>query len=286
MSDMRSATIGFFAATIAFAGVLLPASSASADASPWEGDARSAVRLVSGGAQKVQGDRTMLRAGVEIRLAPGWKTYWRYPGDSGIPPHFDFSKSENVKSVDVAWPAPQRFADADGVIIGYRDKVLFPLSIEPKLADKPVTLRLALDYAICEKVCIPVHANAELKLNAGGSAEKEIAAAEKTIPRVVPLGADAAFAVKAFRRDNDTRPARVLVDIAVPAGRQVIAFAEGPSADWALPVPEKIDGAPAGQQRFAFALDGLPPGASAKGAVIKLTAIAGPDAIETTFRLD
>jgi hypothetical protein len=63
-------------------------------------------------------------------------------------------------------------------------------------------------------------------------------------------------------------------------------FAEGPSADWALPVPDKVDGAPAGLQRFAFALDGLPPGASANGATFKVTAVAGAQAIETTFRLD
>jgi hypothetical protein len=103
---------------------------------------------------------------------------------------------------------------------------------------------------------------------------------------MVPFGADAAFSVKAFRRDDAAKPARVLVDIAAPAGSPLAVFAEGPTADWALPVPDKVDGAPAGMQRFAFALDGLPPGATDRGATIKLTAVAGKDAIETTFRLD
>ena len=61
-----------------------------------------------------------LRAGIELRLAPGWKTYWRYPGDSGIPPRFDFAKSRNVKSVTVRWPAPQRLTDESGTSIGYK----------------------------------------------------------------------------------------------------------------------------------------------------------------------
>jgi hypothetical protein len=78
----------------------------------------------------------------------------------------------------------------------------------------------------------------------------------------------------------------VLVDIAAPNGDPVTVFAEGPSPDWALPVPDKVDGAPAGLQRFAFALDGLPPGANADGATLKVTAVAGSEAIETTFRLD
>jgi DsbC/DsbD-like thiol-disulfide interchange protein len=283
---MRSATICLpVAATIAFVGVVLPASAALAGTTDWQGDARAAIRMVSGGT-KVEDARPILRAGVEVRLAPGWKTYWRYPGDSGIPPHFDFAKSDNVKSVQVAWPAPERFADADGVIIGYRTNVLFPVAVVPEDAAKPVTLRLSLDYAICEKVCIPVHAKAEMKIKSGGAAESALTAAEKTVPRMVPFGADAAFSVKAFRRDDAAKPARVLVDIAAPAGSPLAVFAEGPTADWALPVPDKVDGAPAGMQRFAFALDGLPPGATDRGATIKLTAVAGKDAIETTFRLD
>ncbi len=84
---------------------------AAADASSWDGDARSAMRLVAGSPLGADGS---LRAGVEIRLATGWKTYWRYPGDSGVPPVFDFSKSENIKSVSIVWPAPHRFTDDSG----------------------------------------------------------------------------------------------------------------------------------------------------------------------------
>jgi DsbC/DsbD-like thiol-disulfide interchange protein len=164
--------------------------------------------------------------------------------------------------------------------------VLFPLKIEPKDPAKPVILRLTLDYAICEKVCIPVQAKGELTVKGGATAGSEIAKAEKTVPRAQALGADAPLSVKAVHRDNGAKPARVLVDIAAPNGNPVTVFAEGPSTDWALPVPDKVDGAPAGLQRFAFALDGLPPGVTAAGATLKLTAVAGTDAIETTFRLD
>jgi DsbC/DsbD-like thiol-disulfide interchange protein len=286
---MRIATIRLpVAATISLAAItigLAPMPQARADMSAWHGDTRAAMRVVAGGT-KVADGASALRAGVEIRLAPGWKTYWRYPGDSGVPPHFDFDKSENLKSVKVAWPAPQRFTDADGSFIGYRDNVLFPLSVEPKDAGKPVVLRLTLDYAICEKVCIPVQARGELTIRGGANADSAIVKAEQTVPRAQPLGADAKLSVKAVHRDNGAKPARVLVDIAAPDGRPVTVFAEGPTVDWALPVPDKVEGAPAGLQRFAFALDGLPPGANASGATLKVTAVAGPEAIETTFRLD
>ena len=82
----------------------------AADVSPWDNDIRSAARLIAASARGESGDR-VLRAGVEIKLQPGWKTYWRYPGDSGVPPVFDFSASENVKTVTVLYPTPMRFPD-------------------------------------------------------------------------------------------------------------------------------------------------------------------------------
>ena len=71
-----------------------------------------------------------------------------------------------------------------------------------------------------------------------------------------------------------------------PAGSTPVLFAEGPTAHWALPLPEPVAGAPAGQQRFAFVVDGLPPGESGKGASLRLTAVAGDKAIEAGYRLD
>src|SRR5690349_23436369 len=84
-----------------------------------------------------------LRAGIEIRLDPGWLTYWRDPGDSGAPPTFDFSGSENVKSVNVLWPAPERIPDgAGGNSIGYRSHVILPLHVVPMDDAKQTALRL------------------------------------------------------------------------------------------------------------------------------------------------
>src|ERR1700733_14057212 len=128
------------------------------DASPWQRDAHSAVRLLAGSRSGA-----VLLGGVAIQLQPGWKTYWRTPGDSGVPPRFDFSKSENIEAVTVMWPAPMKFDDgAGGTALGYTQQVVLPLRIVAKNADKPLTLRAAINYAVCEKLCIPVDANAEL----------------------------------------------------------------------------------------------------------------------------
>src|SRR5215218_6741686 len=118
----------------------------AADASAWDKGLRSAARLIAAGTETIAGQPT-LRAGIEIRLDPGWKTYWRYPGDSGVPPVFDFSGSENVKNVAVLWPAPHRFSDGSGNSIGYERSAILPLHITPQNSTRPVTLRLKLDYA-------------------------------------------------------------------------------------------------------------------------------------------
>ncbi len=258
---------------------------AAAEASAWDGDSRSAVRLVAGAAQG-DGAHRVLRAAIEIRLAPGWKTYWRYPGDSGVPPSFDFSGSDNVKSTQVAWPAPHRISDGEGNTIGYKERLALPLRIEPKDPGRTTVLRLKLNYAACEKLCVPVEASAELPLTDSSSANESIVvAAEKSVPRPVALGAKQPFSIMSVQRIAGS-PQRLRVDVATPAGSAVELFAEGPSPDWALPLPDPIGGAPPGHQRFEFALDGLPPGAKPDGATLTLTAVSGEEAIETAFRLD
>src|SRR5262245_25804867 len=112
-------------ALITLAAIGCASTARAADASTWDGDARSAIRVVAGSPVA----RDAMRAGVELRLGTGWKTYWRYPGDSGVPPRFDFSKSTNVKSVTVQWPAPHRFSDESGASIGYKGGVLLPLDV-------------------------------------------------------------------------------------------------------------------------------------------------------------
>lgn len=253
----------------------------AADASPWDGSERAAVRLIAG-AQRTEAGATVQRAGIEIRLAPGWKTYWRYPGDSGIPPRFDFSESRNVKSVIVRWSAPQRLTDEAGTSIGYKHDVVFPLDVIAQDKSKPVVLALKADYAVCEKICVPADGKAELTLTGNPSEhDGKLRRSEALVPKAAALGGDGAVRILAAKREG----ARILVDVAAPAGA-IELFAEGPTPDWALPVPAPVAGAPAGQQRFAFVLDGLPPNTKADGATLTLTAVAGEQAIEVSYRLD
>jgi len=185
--------------------------------------------------------------------------------------------------VTVRWPAPQRLADESGTSIGYKHDVVFPLDVVPQDAAKPVVLRLKIDYAVCEKICVPADGKAELTLDgAPGALAARVDTGDAIVPKRAALGAADALAIRAARRDGN----KVQVDVAAPAGSEVELFAEGPTPDWALPVPARVADAAGGLQRFTFDLDGLPPNTKPDGAMLTLTAVAGGQAIEVSFRLD
>ena len=253
----------------------------AAGESPWSEDVRSAVRLVSGANNN--GDAN-LRAGIEIKMQPGWKTYWRYPGDSGVPPHFDFSGSENLKTATVLYPAPHLFTDETGQSLGYKDRIIFPLVISPQQPGKPVRLRLKADYAVCEKLCVPAEGRAELTLTPGDSSrDSALAAAEARVPKQVTA---AQLGLTVRRTNNGTKPL-VAVDLGAPAGNPIDLFVEGPTPQWALPIPKRSQTAPAGRAQFSFELDGLPPGVDPKGQVdLTFTVVTGERAVEVKTHLD
>ena len=271
-------------AAIAVAGGTLAAW--AQDASAWDGELHAAARLIGG----VKSDTTLLRAGLEIRLDPGWKTYWRYPGDSGVPPTLDFVGSENVRSVTMLWPAPKRFDDgAGGQSLGYSGDVVLPLHVVPADASKPAALRVKLGYAVCGNLCIPAQADLDLSLSGkAGAEEPTLAAAEARVPRRVALGASDkknSLAVRSVHRETDSAKASVVVEVVAPENAPVDLFVEGPTPDWALPLPEPAGGAP-GVRRFTFVLGGLPPGARPEGAMLTLTVVSPNDAIEVAAHLD
>ena len=268
-------------ALIALAAIPGASTARAADASIWDGDARSAARLVAGSPVS----RGAMRAGLELRLGTGWKTYWRYPGDSGVPPRFDFAKSTNVKSVTVRWPAPHRFTDDGGASIGYKGGVLLPLEIVPANPAQPVTLRVAVEYAICEKLCIPAAGSAALGLGAASSFDAALAAAQARVPKPAALGDSAPLAIRSVKREPGSPNPHVVVEVAAPEGAPLDLFVEGPTEEWALPLPEPVAGSAPGR-RYSFELDGLPPGATAAGATLRFTLVSGDKAIEVTTVLE
>jgi DsbC/DsbD-like thiol-disulfide interchange protein len=250
------------------------------DASPWQRGAHSAVRLLAGSRSGA-----VLLGGIAVQLDPGWKTYWRTSGDSGVPPRFDFSKSDNIEAVTVLWPAPTKFDDgAGGTSLGYHDQVVLPLRIVVKNADKPATLRADISYAVCEKICIPIEANAELAFASVASTEDSVLfAALDTVPKPASVGDPNPLTIRDVKREGKST---VLVDVVAPDAKAVNLFVEGPTPDWGLPVPKLLEHGPPGVKRFAFELDGVPPGIDPEGAALKLTLVSGERSYEFNINLD
>src|ERR1700742_2380947 len=209
-------TVGLLASAPAF-----PAQ--AQDASPWLRDSHSAVRLLAGSRSG-----SVLLGGIAFQLQPGWKTYWRTPGDSGVPPRFDFSKSENIDAVTILWPAPTKFDDgAGGHSLGYHNQIVLPLRIVAKNADKPVTLRADITYAVCEKICIPVQANADLAFASVASTEDSaLFAALDTVPKPASIGDPNPLTIRDVKREGKST---VLVDVVAADGKPVNLFVEGPT---------------------------------------------------------
>ncbi|MEM6304629.1 MAG: protein-disulfide reductase DsbD domain-containing protein [Pseudomonadota bacterium] len=116
------------------------------------GHTQPAVAQVMPGWVQPNGNRVV---GLHIKLAPGWKTYWRAPGDAGIPPRFDWSRSRNLRGVAISWPTPGVYPQNGMRTIGYKDEVVIPVTIAPRNPGKPVRLRVGLDIGVCEDICVP-----------------------------------------------------------------------------------------------------------------------------------
>jgi len=254
------------ALAIALALVLGSAPVRAADpfSTDWAAGAKSQARLIAASAGL---------AGFEIALAPGAITYWRDPGDSGLPPTLDFSASENVASVEPKFPAPKRIKEADGgEAFGYDGGVIFPLLITPRDPAKPTTLKLSADFAVCAKVCLPAKARLSLTLPAAGKSPyaSAIGAALAAVPRPVPpkdFGALEAAGADSWRlcAPREEGPLRDL-------------FIEPPEGWWIKVAP--APGA-SGEDCFQLTLGDRPKDAAPPVAV-RLTLTGGAGAVETT----
>jgi len=245
--------------------------------SPWVQGLHSRVRLLAGG---VAGHRHL--AGVEIVLDKGFKTYWRNPGDAGLPPRFDWTGSGNAGAIDVRWPAPSRTEDAGGVAYTYSDRVVLPFFVTPEDPGKPVSLTLALDYGVCKDICIPVHAEVSLTLSGAEQDRGLLKAALARVPQAQPLGAAGEIAILSAEPIAGAKP-QIAVTVRRPAGTTAVLFPEAPD-DWYLSVPATGEATAADQTRFLVTVEEQPKGAS--GPVdLRFTLVAGERAVETEVGL-
>ncbi|MGH1417834.1 MAG: protein-disulfide reductase DsbD domain-containing protein [Hyphomicrobiaceae bacterium] len=155
----------------------------------WQSAYMSRSRLLAGTVKHPSGENAHY-AGVQLELAPKWKTYWRSPGEAGgVPPTFDWTGSKNVKQVSVEYPAPVRMDSGYGANIGYHGHVTFPVRFEVVDPEKASELNVDFQYGTCEDICVPSSVKLSLQIPPGNLAPAPtvLSNAVKHVPNLAPL---------------------------------------------------------------------------------------------------
>jgi len=179
-------------------------------------------------------------AGLDLVLAPHWKTYWRAPGETGIPPQFDWSGSENLGSVRLHWPSPQVITLNGMQSIGYHDRLVLPVEVVPLDATKPVVLRLRMDLGVCNDICMP--ADLTLTQPLGGAPDPAIEAAL----RQGPISADQA-GLRSIACDvapiRDGMRLQARLGLPVQGSPETVVFETADAGVWVAEATSSRDGA-------------------------------------------
>lgn len=210
---MKRWTVAVLALFTLAAAAFCGAGRAWAGATDWANQEFARARLVS--AVAAVGDLAEIRLGLQIKLSPHWKTYWRSPGDAGLPAKIDWAGSENLAEAKVLWPTPQRHTLLGFETLGYEDEVLLPILARPETPGRPVKLRAGVDYLVCEKICIPVRAEFKLDLPAGAAVPSPfVDLVDRWRAKVPGDGAAAGLKIERAVLDVGQGGARLAVEIA------------------------------------------------------------------------
>lgn len=169
---------------------------------------------------------------IRMTLADGWKTYWRAPGEAGIPPSFDWRGSRNVGELSITWPAPHVFEQSGLRSIGYKDQLVLPIEITPAKAGRPVHLKGEMDFGVCKDICVPASMGIDHTLNADAPRNPAIAAALAQRP----YSASEAGVRSATCRLTPTRDGmQIEAEITLPpaGGSELAVFEPGDPNLWA-----------------------------------------------------
>ena len=263
---MTMVRAGLILLSAAVAGLAGTGDGAQAAASPWVEHEQTQVRLLAG-SDAVGGAETV-RLGLQFRLQPGWKVYWRSPGEAGYPPSVDWAGSDNLANADMRWPVPHRFSLFGLETFGYADEVVFPIDARPARSGEAMAVRATVDYLICEEICIPQQAVLSLDLPPGSGAPSRHAFLIDSYQSLVP---------------GDGAAVGLAVDRAVLTGPiEAPALRVTARSDVAFDTPDLLVEGPPG---FVFGKPEISLGDSGKVAVLQVAAKTAGDGVLEGKRL-
>lgn len=248
--------------------VLAASGGACASSSDWFEVEGARMRLVTSGKPDAEG---RLRGILDIELKPGWKTYWRDPGDAGVPPTIDVSANPNVASAEFDFPAPQRHDEGDFKWAGYDYPLGLPVTFTLKDPAGPATIDAAVFLGVCETICVPVQAKLALDPAADPDNPDDAAAVSAAFAAIPPT-ATPEFGVKLAEKAGD---AKVVLEAAVPGNPATAELFVAGEDGYVLtmPVREERDG------RTFFSLEVTRPDEAPKGTGLHYTLVTDKGAV-------
>lgn len=176
---------------------------------------------------------------LHVVLAPGWKTYWRNPGEAGIAPVFDWAGSQNIADHAFHWPRPQVFDLSGFRTLGFHDELVLPIEIRPADSNTAVVVAARVDMGVCENICVPVTITVNARLDGNGADSPLIREALRKAPT---NGAKIGIARPRCQVDLNRDGLRLTAEIDLKGSAQgdfaVIELAD--SSVWVSPVKTTI----------------------------------------------
>lgn len=248
------------------------------------------TRLVTGA--DPTGDQLRRIVAVHMRLDPGWKTYWRNPGNSGgIPPSFDLSGSTNLASFTVRYPVPKRYEDQTGTTFGFKGDVMFPIEVIPRDPGQPIELKLNAFFGVCEEICIPVEL--ALRETLLPAAFRSLTPALASTLANVPLDMTG---LSDHERNEQPRAVKVIAKLDGDQPHLVVHAQDGvantisdvlpvPHGDVFMGIPKRIGGVGGGAIAYRLPLMSTGDAKRLRGGAVDLVVIGKNGATKQTFEM-
>ena len=269
---------------IALLVTFLSAGASLAETTPWTSGLGYKARLIMG-AMMEDGH---YQGGFEVELEDGWKTYWRQPGENGIPPLFDVKNSSNLKDFKVLWPTPQLFKDGTGKGVGYKERVLLPFTVKPEDVDQTIDFNLSIFFGVCAEICVPADVKFSSLLSPSKPQSANLALIQEAIS-LVPV-TDQTLGLQAKTAELSVEDTKEYVELGLEFGKSVenlVVLIEGPK-DWYFE-PMKILMSDAGdveEYKVRVPLYRIVKDTLKGDEALRLTLIADGEALDQTIALN
>ncbi len=256
-------------------------------ASNWAKAYKSRIRIISGNIDFSTKNGSY--AGLQLQVSKGWKTYWRSPGDSGVPPSFDWKGSKNLKNISVQWPAPKKYKDQYSTSIGYKREVILPLKITAKDPSKPVELKLRFGYGICSDICVPVEKQVKLTIAPRQTVRNSLLTHyRQMVPILVKSTGKVqnGFSIQKVSVNLKGETPNIIVDASVPLNTKRAELFVEASNGFYLPLPISQSPSAGNKRRFIIDLTKSDPPKELVGRTLALTLVGDNTGIEYKHKIN